>query len=204
MRDRFYPSRDPAAGLEEDQRNFLNQARVSLGLPNLFYASLRDPGVFEEVVGRPMQSTQWELVTVAGYSTFDVRAGTGYPALFESDSDTAIQCVLISDLTRFEETMIAWYEWDEYRLCEVPLPDGRSAQVFIPDLDAIRREYGEFEIVPWSFEQWRAQSLEESIVTARDWMSQRPDDQALARAGFFASRTVPCRGESVETRGCGN
>jgi len=201
--DRFYRSRDPAVGLEEDQREFLGRARISLGLPTLFYASLRDPAVFAEVAGRPMNGTQRELVTVPGLSTFYVRAGTGYPGLFESGSDTAIQCVLISDLTRFEETMIAWYEWDEYRLQQVPLSDGRAAQVFIPDLDAIRREYGEFEIVPWSFERWRAESLEESIVNARDWMSQRPDDQTLAGAGFFASEAVSGRGESVVSRGCG-
>lgn len=184
--NRFYPSRDPETGLEEDQANFLNHARISLGLPTLFYASLRDPGLFEVVVGRPMEATQWELVTVPGYSTYEVRAGTGYPGMFHSDTDTALRCVLISDLTRFEETMVAWYEWNEYELQEVPLSDGRSAQAFVPDLDAIHREYGAFDIVPWSFETWRAHSMDESLATARDWMMQRPDDYMLAEAGFFA------------------
>lgn len=191
LRDRFYPSRDPQAGLEEDQQKFLENARITLGLPSLFYASLRDPRVFEAVTGRPMEITQWELATVPGYSTYEVRAGTGYPGIFPSDADTVLQCVLISNLTCFEETMIAWYEWNEYELHEVPLSDGRSAQVFVPDLDAIRREYGSFEIVPWSFETWRADSVDESIATARDWMMQRPDDHALAEAGFFAMEDVP-------------
>lgn len=190
-RNRFYPSRDPESGLEEDQNNFLHHARISLGLPTLFYASLRDPAVFEVVVGRPMECTRWEHVTVSGYVTREVRAGTGYPGIFDSETDTRLQCLLISDLTRFEETMIAWYEWDEYELREVPLADGRSAQAFIPDLDAIRREYGSFCIVPWSFETWRVHSLDESIVNAKDWISQRPDDRALAKAGFFAPEDVP-------------
>lgn len=186
VRDRFYPSRDPQAGIDEDQQKFLQHARISLGLPSLFYGSLRDPGMFETVVGRPMDSTRRELVTVPGYSTYEVRAGTGYPGIFPADADTALQCVLIEDLSPFEQTMVAWFEWDEYELQELPLSDGRSAQAFIPDLDAIRREYGPFEFAPWSFERWRAGSIEENITTARDWMRQRPDDRALAEAGFFA------------------
>jgi hypothetical protein len=184
--DRFYPSRDPGVGLREDQNHFLNRARIDLGLPVLFYGSLRDPRLFEVVVGRRMEATDREHVTVPGYSTYEVRAGTGYPGIFYKDPDTVIDCLLINDLTRFEKTMVAWFEWDEYDLQQVSLADSRSAQVFIPDLDAIRREYGSFEFVPWSFETWRAESLDESIVNARDWMRQRPDDRALVEAGFFA------------------
>ena len=191
LRNRFYPSRDPETGLEEDQSRFLGHARISLGLPTLFYASLRAPELFELVVGRPMESTCWELVTVPGYSTHEVRAGTGYPGIFYTGENTALRCVLINDLTRFEETMVAWFEWDEYGLHEFPLADGRSAQAFIPDLDAIRREHGAFDVVPWSFETWQAHSVDESIVTARDWMMQRPDDRALAEAGFFAMEESP-------------
>lgn len=191
QRNRFYPSRDPEAGLEEDHNDFLNRARISLGLPHLFYGSLRDPRLFEVVTGRPMETTRWELVMVPGYSTYEVQAGTGYPGIFYEDADTVLECVLISDLNRFEETMVAWYEWNEYELREVPLADGRSAQAFMPDLDAIRRMYGSFEIAPWSFETWRVHSLDESIATARDWLLQRPDDHALAEAGFFALEDVP-------------
>ena len=190
---RFYPSRDPAAGLEEDQASFLDHGRISLGLPSLFYASLRDPRVFEVVVGRPMDDTRRERVTVPGYSTFEVDAGTGYPGIFYKDEDTVLDSLLISDLTPFEQTMVAWFEWDEYELQQVPLSDGRSAQVFIPDLDAIRREYGSFEMRPWSFETWRARSIDETIATARDWMMQRPPDRALVDAGFFAMDDVPVR-----------
>lgn len=186
LRDRFYPSRDPETGLEEDRNDFLDRARITLGLPVLFYGSLRDPRLFEVVVGRAIKTTCREHVTVPGYSTYEVRAGTGYPGIFYNDPDTAIDCLLISDLTRFEQTMVAWFEWDEYDLQEVPLSDGRSAQVFVPDLDAIRREYGPFEFAPWSFETWREHSIEDSIANARDWMQRRPDDRSLARAGFFA------------------
>lgn len=189
--DRFYPTRDRVAGLEEDQANFLDRGRISLGLPSLFYASLRDPRVFEVVVGRPIDRTCRERVTVPGYSTFEVDAGTGYPGVFQTDEDTFLDCLLISDLTPFEQTMVAWFEWDEYTLERVPLLDGRSAQVFIPDLDAIRSEYGSFEIRPWSFERWRAGSIDESEATARDWMKQRPPDRALIEAGFFAGSDVP-------------
>ncbi|MDZ7705598.1 MAG: hypothetical protein U5L04_14075 [Trueperaceae bacterium] len=189
--DRFYPHRDPDTGLEEDHENFLNRARTSLGLPNLFYASLRDSRVFEAVVGRPIESTQWELVTVPGYTTHEVRTGTGFPGIAYQDEETALDCVLISDLNSFEETMIAWYEWNEYDLRQVPLSDGRPAQAFIPDLDAIREGYGEFEIAPWSFETWREHSLDETVATARDWMLQRPDDRVLIEAGFFTPDEIP-------------
>jgi hypothetical protein len=89
--------------------------------------------------------------------------------------------------------MVAWFEGNEYKLQQLPLSDGRSAQVFIPDLDAIRREYGPFEMWPWSFETWRARSIDERIATARDWMMQRPPDRALIEADFFATNDAPCR-----------
>lgn len=194
QRDRFYPIRDPETGLEEDQREFLSRARITLGLPKLFYGSLRDPRLFVVVTGRPMETTQWELVTVPGYSTFEVTAGTGFPGIFYQDADTDLECVLISDLTRFEQTMIAWFEWNEYELQEFPLSDGRSAEAFIPDLEAIRSAYGSCDMSPWSFEAWRTDSIDESLDTARDWMLQRPDDHALAEAGFFAlEEAAPAR-----------
>lgn len=189
--DRFYPNRDPAAGLAEDHANFLNHGCISLGLPTLFYASLRDPRVFEVVVGRPMDDTRCERVTVPGYSTFEVDAGTGYPGIFYKDENTVLDCLLISDLTPFEQTMVAWFEWNEYELKRIPLSDSRSAQAFIPDLDTIRRGYGSFEMRPWSFETWRTGSIEESIATARDWMMQRPPNRALIEGGFFAPDDVP-------------
>lgn len=185
LRDRFYPSRDPESGLEEDRNAFLERARITLGLLVVFYGSLRDPRLFEVVVGRAMETTCREHVTVPGYSMYEVRAGTGYPGIFYENPDTAVDCLLISDLTRFEQTMVAWFEWDEYYLQEVPLSDGRFAQVFMPDLDAIRREYGSFEFAPWSCESWREHSIEDSIANARDWMQQRPDDRSLFRAGFL-------------------
>lgn len=191
QRDRFYPIRDPEAGLEEDQQNFLRQAQITLGLPTLFYGSLRDPRLFEVVTGRPLETTQWEVVTVPGYSTFEVNAGTGFPGIFYQDEDTALECLLIGDLSRFELTMVAWFEWNEYELQRFPLADGRSAQAFIPDLDSIREAYGSFEMSPWSFEDWRVNSLDQSIATARDWMAQRPDDRSLAGAGFFALEEYP-------------
>lgn len=189
--DHFYPSRDPAAGLEEDQARFLSHARISLGLPSLFYASLRDPRVFEVVVGRPMVDKHREHVTVPGYAAFEVDAGTGYPGIFHKDKNTVLDCLLISDLTPFEQTMVAWFEWDEYELQQVPLSDGRSAQVFVPDLDAIRREYGSFEMRSWSFEAWRVRSIDETVATAREWMTQRPPDHALIEAGFFTPVDQP-------------
>ncbi|MDX1610717.1 MAG: hypothetical protein R3225_11395, partial [Halofilum sp. (in: g-proteobacteria)] len=128
--DRFYPVSDPGEGLAEDHRNFLAGARISLGHPTLFYASLRDPAVFEVVTGRSMDATRWEHVTVQGYSTWEVRAGTGFPGLFASEPETQLDCLLISDLSRFEKTMIAWYEWNEYELREIPLADGRTAEAF--------------------------------------------------------------------------
>jgi hypothetical protein len=188
----FYPSRDADAGLEEDRRAFLDRAAVSLGLPALFYGSLRDPGVFEAVVGRPLEACQWERAAIRGYRLGIANAGTGYPGLFPDTSGrAALDCVLVHDLGRFDQTLVAWYEWDEYSLHSIPLADGRHAQAFVPDLDAIRREYGDFEIEPWSFDAWRHGGADRAVATARQWMAQRPDSAALARAGFFGLQECP-------------
>lgn len=184
----FYPSRNARTGIREDQRCFLETATVSFGLPSLFYASLRDPRVFETVIGRPMDTVDRERVTIRGFRLGIVDAGPGFPGLFPAadHAGDGIQSVITRGLTRFEQTMVAWYEWDEYRLRRIPLANGRTAQAFIPNLEAIRREHGRCEIRPWSFEAWRTRDLESAVVNARQWMAQRPSDSELARAGFFA------------------
>ncbi|HSH42485.1 MAG TPA: gamma-glutamylcyclotransferase family protein [Arenicellales bacterium] len=182
----FYPSRDADAGLEEDRRAFLERAVVSLGLPALFYGSLRDPKVFEAVVGRPFEACDWQRVAIRGFRLGIANAGTGCPGLFPgTPGEAELDCLIVHDLNRFEQTLVAWYEWDEYVLRPIPLADGRRAQAFVPDLDAIRREYGEFKIEPWSFDTWHANGVDRALATARQWMAQRPDSAALARSGFF-------------------
>lgn len=195
----FYPSRDAASGLREDQQSFLQSAAISLGLPSLFYASLRDPRVFETVIGRPPEPDNLETVTIRGFRLGIAKAGTGFPGLFpapEAD-DEELECVIAHGLSRFEQTMVAWYEWDEYLLRRIPLTDGRLAQVFVPNLEAIRREYGPFDIEPWSFEAWRARELNRAVRDARDWMAQRPDDASLARAGCFTAGDRPMSGQAA-------
>lgn len=190
-RNAFYPRRNPDAGVREDRRKFLESASVSLGLPSLFYASLRDSRVFETVTGRPLQSAQWELATLGGYRLAEANAGTGYPGIFAAETGTPLDCVLVHDLSRFEQTMVAWYEWDEYVLETMFLADGRPAQVFVPDLEAVRREYGPFQIKPWSFEQWRAEHLDRAVANARAWMAERPGDEEMLEAGCFADSERP-------------
>lgn len=184
----FYPSRNARTGLREDQRCFLETATVSCGLPSLFYASLREPRVFETVVGRPMDTVAWERVTIRGFRLSIVNAGTGFPGLFPvtDPAGTGIECIITQGLSRFEQTMVAWYEWDEYLLRRIPLTDGRTAQAFVPNLEAIRQEHGRFEIRPWSFEAWRNRDVESAVVNAREWMAQRPSDSELVRAGFLS------------------
>lgn len=183
----FYPSRNARTGLREDQRSFLETATVSLGLPTLFYASLREPRVFETVTGRPMDTVAWERVRIPGFRPAIVDAGTGFPGLFPAADPAGeeTECIIAHELSRFEQTMVAWYEWDEYRLRRIPLTDGRTAQAFVPNLEAIRREHGRFEIRPWSFEAWRSRDVGGAVVNAREWMAQRPTDPELVRAGFF-------------------
>lgn len=189
MQHDFYPSRDPGTGLDDDQHRFLASATVSLGLPSLFYASLRHPRLFEEVVGRSLEAEQCERIELAGFRLGMVDVGTGFPGVFPaSQAGTAtmpLQCVLVHDLTAFERTMVAWYEWDEYVLRPVPLADGRRAQVFVPDMEAVRAEHGSCPVAPWSYEAWRRRHLEHALAIARQWMAQRPGDAALIQAGFF-------------------
>lgn len=183
----YYPSRDPASALEQDRREFLERATISFGLPSLFYASLRDSRVFEVVVGRPLQCCQWERVTLPGYCLGQALAGTTLPGIFPvgEGAGSGLDCLVVHDLSRFEETMVAWYEWDEYELERVTLADGRVAQAFMPNIQAMQREHGPINIEPWSFDTWRAHQLEDSIAVARDWMAKRPDDESLIEAGCF-------------------
>lgn len=188
----FYPTRNAEAGLREDQRHFLDFATISLGLPSFSYASLRDPRVFETVVGRSLDACEHERVTIRDYRLGIACAGPGFPGLFpRADSkDPGVQGIMIHGLSRFEQTMMAWYEWDEYRLCRLPLLHGRSVQAFVPDPEAIRREYGGFEVAPWSFEDWQCRGVDRTVAEAREWMQQRPDDDALARAGCFTPTDI--------------
>lgn len=192
-RNLFYPRRDPEAGVGEDRERFLNTALVSVGLPSLFYASLRVPGLFEAVIGRPLENCHRELVALEGFHFAELNAGPGFPGILplEAPHRARLDCLLVHDLTRFEQTMVAWYEWDEYALDRVVLADGRMAQVFLPDLDAIRREHGAFDIKPRSFEDWRSSHTDRAIADARAWMAQRPDDADLMEAGCFVHEDLP-------------
>ena len=190
-RNAFYTRRDAEVGVSEDRWKFLATASVSLGQPSLFYASLRDPLVFETVTGRPLSASQRETAILEGYRLGLVNAGTGYPGLFPAAAGTRLECLVVHDLNRFEQTMVAWYEWDEYVLETVSLADGRTAQVFLPDLDAIQREYGPFEIEPWSFERWQSDSRDRALAHARAWMAQRPSDERLLEAGFCVQQELP-------------
>ncbi|MDZ7840306.1 MAG: gamma-glutamylcyclotransferase family protein [Gammaproteobacteria bacterium] len=188
----FYPARDAEAGLREDQRSFLESATISLGLPSFSYASLRDPRVFETVVGRSLGTCECEKATIRGYRLGVANAEPGLPGLFPhaGSADSEVQGIVIQGLSRFEQTMMAWYEWNEYLLCPLPLTDGRPVQAFVPDPQAIRREYGEFDIAPWSFADWQSRRVGRAVAEAREWMRQRPDDDALARAGCFAPADI--------------
>lgn len=195
----WYPSRNAEAGLREDQRSFLETATVSLGLPSLLYASLRDPRLFETVIGRPMDACEWERATLRGFRLGVVNAGTGFPGVFPAADPAAadLKCIVMHDLSRFEQTMVAWYEWDEYLLRRIPLADGRTAQVFAPNLEAIRREHGRFTIEPWTFEAWQCSHANRALVDAREWMARRPSTAALVHAGCFAPEESPGDGRAT-------
>lgn len=194
-RSDFYPCRNAEAAAREDRREFLRTASITLGLPSFFYASLRDSCLFEAVVGRSMNEAAWEMVVLEGYRLGSANAGTGYPGIFPAGMPhhARVEGVLVHDLTRFEQTMVAWYEWDEYTLQPITLADGRSAQAFVPDLEAIRLEYGTFEIESWSFKDWRACRLDQSISHARAWMVQRPEDAELLESGCCAGIELPTK-----------
>ena len=103
----FYPARDADAGLREDRHRFLESAEISLGLPSLFYGSLRHPRVFETVTGRTLDSCRRERTTIRGFRLGLANAGTGFPGLFPADGPGApeLECLLVHDLTRFEQAM---------------------------------------------------------------------------------------------------
>jgi hypothetical protein len=189
----FYPLRNAEAGLSEDQRRFLENAEVSRGLPSLFYGTLRNPRVFEAVTGRPLDKCEWEEASIRGFRPGIVNAGTGYPGIFPAPDQAGldVECIIVHDLSRFEQTMVAWYEWDEYRLRAIRLTDGRQAQVFVPDLEAIQREYGPCRVEPCRFDAWRDQQVNQAIATARAWMAQRPAISELADVGLSTPPAFP-------------
>ena len=163
------------AQLALDKENFLRRGVHSIGLPALFYGSLRAPEIFEIVVGRALSSCAGEPVVLPGHALAKVIAGDGFPGVFEDTPDAEVPCLLVHDLSAAEERRIAWYEWDEYRLARFVLSDGRAAQAFNPDVEAIRRVHGAIDYHPWTFEDWAASYLGEAIPGAREWMAEIPD-----------------------------
>lgn len=163
-----------AAQLERDQESFVSRGVHSIGLPALFYGSLRAPVIFEIVIGRPLETCESEPVVLSGHALAKVIAGDGFPGVFEDTPDAEVPCLLVHDLTDTEQRRVAWYEWDEYKLARFVLADGRAAQAFNPDVDAIRRLHGAIDYHPWSFEEWEKSFLKEAIPGAREWMSHMP------------------------------
>lgn len=197
--DSFYSSRDPDAALREDQCEFLENAAISFGLPSLFYGSLRHPRIFRTVVGRSMDTLEWGTATIEGFRFGAVDTGsTEFPGIFPATpAAEPIHCLVTSGLTRFEQTMITWYEWDEYVLQRIALADGRIAQAFVPDLEAIRIEHGRIEVVPWSFDQWWYGHVDHTLARARRWMALRPSNAEMVNAGCFRQEELPPDGRAA-------
>jgi hypothetical protein len=166
-------TRDPK--LDGDRDRFLAHPVHSLDLPWLFYGSLRAPEVFEIVVGRPMSAVPFEAVTLRGYELARIIAGDGFPGIFPAEEPLELTCLLTDDLTPAEQLRVAWYEWDEYKLGRFDVTDGRAAQAFVPDIDAIHRVHGSIDFHPWSFEDWRSRFLNAAIPNAEAWMAEMPD-----------------------------
>lgn len=157
-----------------DRESFLSVATYSLGLPALFYGSLRDPTIFRIVVGRPLESVTAERVVLRGHALAKVIVGDGCPGVFKDARGSEVPCLLVHDLSDEEMRRIAWYEWDEYRLERFTVADGRTSQAFNPDLETIRRLHGMIDFHPWSFEEWRETHHSEAIDCAHEWMSHIP------------------------------
>jgi hypothetical protein len=166
---------DVFATVERERASFLAQESHSLGLPSLFYGSLRAPAVFEIVVGRPMHNADIQPVALPNHELARIIAGDGFPGIFPTQEDTLLDCLLIRDLSAEEALRVAWYEWDEYKLGRFTLSDGQQAQAFVPDVEAIHRLHGSIDFQPWSFEDWRDQHLQDAIPNAQQWMAEMPD-----------------------------
>ncbi len=157
-----------------DKESFLQRGVQSIGLPALFYGSLRAPAIFEIVIGRPVSTCRTEDVILPGHALAKVIAGDGFPGVFADTPDAEVPCLLVHDLGPEEERRVAWYEWDEYRLARFVLSDGRAAQAFNPDIAAIRQLHGAIDYQPWTFEDWADAYLGEAILGARAWMDEIP------------------------------
>ncbi len=173
---------DIFATVERERQSFLRHELHSLGLPSLFYGSLRAPEVFEVVVGRPMSEAMVESVILPDHELARIIAGDGLPGIFPTRHACDLHCLLIDGLTPYESLRVAWFEWDEYKLDRFILKDGREAQAFVPDQVAIRRLHGMVDVQPWSYEDWRAGFLADATLTARAWMAEMPDLSAKLAA----------------------
>lgn len=161
--------------LDLDRENFLAHGRHSLGLPALFYGSLRAAAVFEIVVGRPIETASLEPVVLHDHELARIIAGDGFPGIFPSEDGGELSCLMMTDLSAEEELRVAWYEWDEYKLGRFTVSDGREAQAFVPDIEAVHRLHGSIDFQPWTFEDWAERNLTAAIPNARTWMNEMPD-----------------------------
>jgi hypothetical protein len=166
------------ARLARDRASFLAHERHTLGLPSLFYGTLRAPEIFEIVVGRPRRDAAVEHVVLPYCELGRIVAGQHFPGIFPTDEESDVTCILVEDLDARESLRVAWYEWDEYRLDRFTTQDGRVGQAFVPDVDAIHRVHGGIDFRPWSYEEWRASYLEETVAGARQWMALMPPIEA--------------------------
>ncbi|MEQ8830477.1 MAG: hypothetical protein RLW87_11770 [Alphaproteobacteria bacterium] len=164
--------------IERERATFLAHDQHSLGLPSLFYGSLRAPEVFELIIGRPMADVPCEPVVLHRHELARIIAGDDFPGIFPTEDNVDLHCLLVPGLTYEEQLRVAWYEWDEYKLSRFETTDGRQAQAFVPDVDAIHRLHGAIDFKPWSFEEWRERNLSAAIPNARIWMSKMPDISA--------------------------
>lgn len=170
--------------LERDRASFLAHESHSLGLPSLFYGTLRAPEIFEIVVGRPRRDATAETVVLRNCELGRIVAGQHFPGIFPTEEETHVTCLLVEDLDDREALRVAWYEWDEYRLDRFTTTDGRQGQAFVPDVDAIHRVHGGIDFRPWSYEDWRGAYLEETIAGAKEWMARMPPiETRLATVG---------------------
>lgn len=178
------PLEEAAVRLARDQASFLAHDAHSLGLSSLFYGTLRAPEIFEIVVGRPMRAAAVDTVILPNCELGRIVAGQHFPGIFPTEVETSVTCLMIDDLDERETLRVAWYEWDEYRLDRFMTRDGREGQAFVPDVDAIHRVHGGIDFRPWSYEEWRAAYLAETVAGARDWMARMPPvDARLAATG---------------------
>lgn len=172
------PSELNPAKLVQDRESFLAHDDHFLGLPSLFYGSLQAPEVFEIVVGRPLETANPETVSVMDHTLARINSGDGFPGIFPTTDTATLDCLLVSELSHYEALRIAWFEWDEYRLGEFALTDGRVAQAFVPHTEIIHRRFGPIDYQPWSFEEWRDDYMQDAIPDMHLWMAEMPDVSA--------------------------